>query len=217
MNRESGISEVERGLLRFFRRVCDKFLQKKGSFHVAIAGGKTPMQFYRLLSTQPLAWDRIFFYLSDERYVDITSTASNYRNIRENLGYKARLFPVDTSLPPTESAKLYSYLLPPSLDMALLGVGVDGHTASIFPATHCHAVTEKVCVTKAPDGITRISLTEEYLRSSCLVVFLVKGEEKQHVIRKDLYDVNKPAGRVRGRRGTYLFSDMTCHTFTKIL
>jgi hypothetical protein len=90
---------MERKLLRLFLRLIKIFLKNKERVHIALAGGKTPMPFYRMLSLGCLPWERLYFYLTDERFVPLNSPQSNYKNIRENLGAKAKIIYVNTELP----------------------------------------------------------------------------------------------------------------------
>jgi len=97
---------MEKKLLRLFVRLIKTFLKNKERVHIALAGGKTPMPFYRMLSLEGLPWERLYFYLTDERFVPLNSPQSNYKNIRENLGAKAKRtdtphpsFPTPPALP----------------------------------------------------------------------------------------------------------------------
>ncbi len=195
---------MEERLLELFLRVIKIFLKKKDLVHIALAGGKTPMPFYRMLALQPLPWERLCFYLTDERYVPLNSPQSNYKNIRENLGERAKLFYVNTELSLRDACEDYSQKLPQSLDVCLLGVGEDGHTASLFPNSPCLPITAKVCTSTAPDGIQRISLTYEYLNSSCVVVFVLRGQEKRKVYEKLLKGEDIPASKVKAKRKTFI-------------
>ncbi|MCX8059688.1 MAG: 6-phosphogluconolactonase, partial [Aquificaceae bacterium] len=171
--------EPEEGLGRFFKSLLRVFLKRERVCHVALAGGRTPVEFYRRLSGERLPWDKLRFYLSDERYVPLHSELSNYRMLRESLGNKAKIVFFKTEMPPEECAMDYSLQLPERLHIALLGVGADGHTASLFPGVECQEVTEKVCLSSSPDGLLRLSLTQSYLNLSCVVLFFLKGEEKR--------------------------------------
>ncbi len=200
--------EPERPLKKLLTRLVKLFLRTERTCHIALAGGKTPTKLYRLLSRENLPWNRLKFYLTDERYVPLGSELSNYKNIRENLGERAKIVFFKTEMDIEECAIDYSLQLPERLHIALLGVGADGHTASLFPSSECRAVSPKVCISQSPDGLLRLSLTEEYLKSSCVVFFFLKGEEKKEVLERLLRGENMPAGRIRGVLKSYVFTDI---------
>ncbi len=187
--------DADRFLTEFILRLERLFLRVKGSFHLALAGGKTPLRAYSLLAgklkTKP--------YLSDERFVPLEDVRSNYRNIKE-AGLEVHPFPTHLEL--VECARAYSDMLPSALDVALLGIGEDGHTASLFPHSPCQEITHKVCISQSPDGLKRLSLSYDYLNRTCVVVFFVKGKER--TVQRLLNGEDLPANRVRGRRKTLL-------------
>ncbi|MFN3471862.1 MAG: 6-phosphogluconolactonase [Aquificaceae bacterium] len=195
-------------LVRFLKKLLGVFLKREKLCHMALAGGKTPMELYRKLSKENLPWHKVKFYLGDERYVPLASALSNYKVIRESLGDRARVVFFKTEMPPEECAIDYSFQLPERLHIALLGVGSDGHTASLFPSTECKEVSPKVCISQDPEGLLRLSLKEDYLKSSCVVIFFLKGEEKRRALEAMLKGENIPAGRVKGVLGTYIFTDL---------
>ncbi len=195
---------MEKKLLSLFLKLSSVFLKRKDHLHVALAGGKTPMEFYKLLSKQNIPWERFSFFLTDERFVPLDSDKSNYRNIKESLGERATLYPVNTSLPIDSACLEYSKALPESLDIALLGVGEDGHTASLFPGVDCKRITDKVCISVAPDGTQRISLSYEYLNLSCVVIFAMKGPTKVEAYQKLIKGEDIPASRIKGKRKTFI-------------
>ncbi|NAZ23056.1 MAG: hypothetical protein GU346_01130 [Thermocrinis sp.] len=111
---------------------------------------------------------------------------------------------MNTELPFRDACVDYSRKLPQGLDVCLLGVGEDGHTASLFPNSPCLTITPKVCTSIAPDGTQRVSLSYQYLNSSCVVVFALKGEEKRKVYEKLLKGEDIPASKVKGKRKTFI-------------
>ncbi|MFN7065790.1 MAG: 6-phosphogluconolactonase [Aquificaceae bacterium] len=197
--------EILKGLLK---RLISLFLRGERWCHTVLAGGKTPLDLYRKLSKERLPWDRVRFYLSDERYVPLSSDLSNYKRVKEAFGDRARLAFFKSEMPPEECAMDYSLQLPHRPHIALLGVGSDGHTASLFPSKECKDVSPKVCLSEGPDGLLRLSLKEDYLNSSCVVIFLIKGEEKRRALEGMLKGEGLPSSRIRGRLRTYLFTDL---------
>ena len=99
---------------------------------------------------------------------------------------------MNTELPLRDACVDYSQKLPQGLDVCLLGVEEDGHTASLFSNSPCLTITPKVCTSVVPDGTQRISLSYQYLNSSCKVYEkLLKGEDI-------------PASKVKGKRKTFI-------------
>lgn len=168
----------------------------RGVAHVALAGGSTPERTYELLGDDPdLPWGRVELWMGDERIVPDDHPDSNLRMIREALGPPATdeaiWHRVPTELGPAAAAEAYERELVerarpegatlPVLDIALQGVGPDGHTASLFPGQPTLGIIDRVCVPtldspKPP--AERVTLTVGVLRASRLILFLVTGEGK---------------------------------------
>lgn len=134
------------------RRIADvarRSIAARGRFLLALAGGTTPRRLYKSLAVDEISidWSRVEIYFSDERMVPLDSPDSNYAMARETLLDRVpipqdHVHAVSTSLPPAEAASAYEETLrrtldrsEPRLDLALLGMGADGHTASIFPGS----------------------------------------------------------------------------------
>ncbi len=183
----------------------DLALAERDRAQIALAGGTTPRATYERLGAEHLPWERVDVLLSDERWVPATDPSSNARLVRESLmaqvpGHEARLHPVPTDLAtPALGAEAYAELLgrlcpgdPPRLDLVLLGLGDDGHTASLFPGTP--AVTEKtlmVCVGEGA-GMPRITLTAPVLSAARRVIFLVSGAAKRGALQRLLDPAEGP-------------------------
>lgn len=175
------------------------------SFSVALAGGNTPRRVYELLATDTfksqIDWARVQLFFGDERCVPPNHPESNYRMVYETLISKISI-PVENvhRMPgerkPDEGARFYEDELKsffaglawPRFNLALLGLGEDGHTASLFPDSE--ALNQKsnwVVATKAPRlRQTRITLTIPVFNHAAHVVFLVTGKEKASVLSEVL-------------------------------
>ncbi|RMG55048.1 MAG: 6-phosphogluconolactonase [Acidobacteria bacterium] len=202
----------------------------KGRCAVALAGGHTPRPVYHRLAEEHghrLPWDRIHLFWGDERYVPPDDPQSNYGMVRQTLLDRISLpeenvHPMPTHIsPPEEAARAYEQTLRsffgdagPTFDLVLLGVGADGHTASLFPGSP--ALRERarwVVVTEAPvEPRRRLSLTLPAINAADQVMFLVSGEEKRPVMRALLDEPQRartlyPAAMVRPRGSVAWFVD----------
>ena len=177
----------------------DLALDQRDRAQVALSGGTTPAQAYALLAQEHLPWDRVDVLLGDERWVAADDESSNARMLRQTLltagqpGAKACFHPVPTtSLPSAEaSADAFSDLLgslcdgqPPVFDLMLLGLGDDGHTASLFPGTDAPTVCDRWTTIGRGKGLDRITLTAPVLSAARQVVFLVSGEGKRQALAR---------------------------------
>jgi 6-phosphogluconolactonase len=171
---------------------------ERGHFAVALAGGSTPRAMYRLLSTAPdkerVDWPRVEIYFGDERCVPPDHPDSNYRMAKEALLDYVPIDPanvhrmVGEAARPDEAAREYEACLPPRLDLALLGMGADGHTASLFPGTAALEERERPVVAVFVPRLDawRITLTALYLSSSRQVVVETTGGEKAEALTRAL-------------------------------
>jgi 6-phosphogluconolactonase len=179
----------------------------RGVFRVALSGGKTPEPLFRLLTEDrfnSLPWEKTEVYWTDERYVPHGHAESNYRLAREALlddvpVPKEHVHPMPTdSGDPEHDAAAYEDLLrqtfrneaAPRFDLVLLGLGDDGHTASLFPGDAAVADTQCwVRASRSPKGVRdRITLTVPVLNRAALKIFLVCGEGKAAILRKILFE-----------------------------
>ncbi|MEO1001686.1 MAG: 6-phosphogluconolactonase [Cyanobacteria bacterium J06638_7] len=175
----------------------DLGLAERDRCQVALAGGRTPAASYRHLGQEHLPWQRVDVLLGDERWVDAEDEASNAHLLRGTLmaagpGRDARLHAVPTHLAsPEEGARAYGTTLaqlcagdPPVLDLVLLGLGEDGHTASLFPGTAATTVVDRSVTVSEGKGLARITLTAPVLSAARRVVFLVSGADKRQALRR---------------------------------
>ncbi len=176
----------------------DLALDQRDRAQVALSGGKTPSETYKLLSKEHLPWDRVDVFLGDERWVDPTDEESNALMIRNTLlldgpGSRAIFHPVPTTeyVTPDLSANAFSELVqnsckgtPPVFDLIVLGLGEDGHTASLFPGTQAVNVVDKWATVGLGKGKHRITLTSPVLSSARKVLFIVSGENKKSALQR---------------------------------
>ncbi len=189
----------------------DLALAQRDRCQIALAGGTTPAAAYRYLGQQHLPWERVDLLLGDERWVPADDPASNARLVRDTLmasgpGQAARLHPVPTDLAgPEQGADAYALTLaklcsgePPVLDLVLLGLGDDGHTASLFPGTAASREQKRTVTVGDGKGLARITLTAPVLSAARQVIFLVSGEGKRQALSR-LLDPNESPERTPAR------------------
>jgi 6-phosphogluconolactonase len=200
--------------------LTDTALAARGTFRVALSGGSTPKALYALLASDDFRgrfpWPRIAWFWGDERFVPHDHPDSNYRMAREAMLAKApvppdNIHPMPTDGTPEDAARRYERALQdsygataldprrPLFDVTLLGLGADGHTASLLPGD---AVLEErarwVAAVAHGRPEVRITLTYPAIESSRRVAFLVAGREKAAILRA-IRDGRSaaPAARVR--------------------
>jgi len=224
---------LARGAAAEVARAAERALARGGRFRIALAGGSTPRALYRVLAADyagRIAWDRTEIFFGDERCVPPTSPESNYRMAADALLDRlppgsVRVHRMPGELPPEQGAEAYEALLrrvfpgggaAPAFDLVLLGVGADGHTASLFPGSPALAERERwVRAVEAPAGISprhRLTLTPPILGRAREVYFLVAGAEKRAAVRAALdparaADPDLPAARIRGLERTLWLLD----------
>jgi 6-phosphogluconolactonase len=186
---------------RAFVEKAAKAISERGRFAVALAGGSTPKATYEVLArdhASDVDWPNVHVFFGDERTVPPDHEDSNYRMAREALLDHVPVGSVHRmrgELPPDEAAALYEEELlaffeeePPVLDLVMLGIGGDGHTASLFPETSALEVTDHLAVANPVLKLdtTRITLTAPVLNASREVLFLVAGEDKAEALKEIL-------------------------------
>ena len=179
-------------------------LQDDGARSLVLTGGTTPRQMYGLLSELPVEWGRVTLLFGDERCVPPTDAASNYRMAKETLLTRVDaggVLRIPGELGAEDAAALYDGVvgrLQP-LDLVLLGIGEDGHCASLFPGHPAlNAIGWAVPVHDAPKAPPdRVSLTLGCLRNARRVIFLVTGTGKADAFRRAQAG-EVPAGMIPG-------------------
>lgn len=191
-----------------FLRTSRLFTKEGGLFTVALSGGATPRAMHRLLGKAPLRsqvpWDRIHIFWGDERCVPYQSPWSSFGSARkdflEGVGIPdSHVHPMPTNQEPEKGARLYETELAdffrsrprpsPALDLAFLGMGVDGHTASLFPGRDVLNEDKRWVVAVKAGGepaVPRLTMTIPFLNRAGQIVFLVSGKRKAHTVREIL-------------------------------
>jgi 6-phosphogluconolactonase len=183
----------------------------RGRFVMAVSGGRTPWLMLRALTSEDVPWEAVEVVQVDERVAPAGDTDRNLTHVRENLGAQVSLRPEQIHAMPVEAQDLNAAAVqyqaelhqiagsPPVLDLVHLGLGPDGHTASLVPGDPVLDVTDSdVALTGAYQGRRRMTLTYPILNRSRKVLWLVTGHDKTEMVGR-LYagDTSIPAGRVR--------------------
>ena len=196
------IASLSRAVLEETLAIIQEAIAKRGRFAIALSGGHTPEKMFSLWAEtaqyrDKTPWDRIHLFWSDERYVPKNDPLSNYHMARETLISHVpipaeNVHPVPTNLfPPEACARAYEADLlkffgaePPTFDVQLLGIGPEGHTASLFPGSA--ALDEKlrwVAAVRVPaEPPQRITFTPVVLDCGRNTFFLVAGENKRDIL-----------------------------------
>jgi 6-phosphogluconolactonase len=211
-----------------FRSAADSAIAEHGWFRVALSGGNTPRTVYELLAAEyktALRWEKVHIFFGDERHVPPDHPDSNYRMANEALLSQVpipaeNVHRVRTELDPEVAAKDYEEQIRaefelknnevPRFDMILLGLGPDGHTASLFPGTAALNETSRLV---APNWVEkfhtfRITLTFPVLDHAAEDLFLVSGQDKAQILKAVLGPqgaTDYPAQRVRPENGRLLW------------
>lgn len=195
-------------------------LKDKKILNLNLSGGSTPKALFQYWSKQNLPWEKIHFYWGDERCVAPSDDMSNYgmtkKYLLDNINIpNENIFRIKGEAEPEAEAERYSELIPDKFDLILLGMGEDGHTASIFPYNIQLWNSPKNCVVAAhPDtGMLRISITGRVINKAEQVIFLITGNSKAQRLKeifansKQAYD-KFPAAKVNPTSGKlYFFLD----------
>jgi len=194
-----------------FAGMAEQCVSERGKFTVALSGGSTPRAMLALLAQKPFAdslpWNSIYFFWGDERCVPPDHADSNYRMAREALLAKVavpqeNIFRVHAEDQNHEqAADTYSATIrqffnseTPQFDLIFLGMGADGHTASLFPGTAALQITDRIAAANFVEKLTawRITLTAQTINHARQVIFLVAGEEKAAVLKEVLEGKRQP-------------------------
>ncbi|HEY6215593.1 MAG TPA: 6-phosphogluconolactonase [Pyrinomonadaceae bacterium] len=197
--------ELARGAAEYFVARSDEAVALKGFFTVALSGGSTPQALYQLLADadEPfhaqVPWSRTHFFWSDERHVPPDHPDSNYRMAHQAMLSRvpvpeSNIHRIHSENPDANAAaneyeqtllQLTKQTLP-QLDLILLGLGPDGHTASIFPGSEVLHETKRLVAAPWVEKFNtyRITMTLPLLNNGASVLFLVSGAEKAEMVKK---------------------------------
>ncbi|HTX52484.1 MAG TPA: 6-phosphogluconolactonase [Candidatus Baltobacteraceae bacterium] len=200
-------------------------VEKRGRFVLAVSGGRTPWQMLRVLSTEQLSWGQVHVVQVDERVAPAGDPDRNLTHVRESLLNSPlppdQIYAMPVNEPDLErAAESYAHTLvqiagaPPLLDLAHLGLGSDGHTASLVPGDPVLTVADRdVAITGVYQERRRMTLTYPILNRARRILWIVTGAEKAAMLdRLRAGDVSIPAGRIRQEQALVLADRAACGT-----
>ena len=203
------VDALSRMIAEQFVRVTTAALRERGRCAVALSGGSTPKRVYQVLAGEPFRsralWDQIDFFWGDERHVPVDHPDSNYRMAAEALLSKVPVRPtkihrIHSEIPDAAlAAHQYDAEIrttcgdptgTPRFDLVFLGLGTDGHTASLFPGTPAVDERRRLCVENwvVALGAFRITLTLPLINAARVVTFVASGAEKLAIVQRVLQD-----------------------------
>ncbi len=211
-----------------FAKLASSAVQKSGRFSVALSGGSTPKSLYQLLASGAfprLPWDKTYFFFGDERHVPPDDPESNYRMANEAMLSKVPTPPQNVFRVPAEikdagaAANAYEQTLRnffrlkpdelPRFDLILLGLGPDGHTASLFPGSTALTEKKKLVVSNWVEKFKthRITFTFPVLNHAACVMFLASGSDKAGMLHEVLENpqADLPSQKVRPTDGSLVW------------
>src|SRR5579859_2818700 len=183
-----------------------RIVAERGSFAAALSGGSGPWEAFRLLAGEDVPWDAVELFQVDERVAPQGDDARNLTHLEESLPSAAwaRMYPMPVEAGDLDAAAAeYAALLPEVLDLAHLGLGPDGHTASLVPGDAVLDVRDRDVALTAGEyqGTRRMTLTYAMIDRSRELLWLVTGDSKVEPLKLLLAgDPSIPAGRVRAGR-----------------
>ena len=208
----SDLEALSTAAASLFLDSCSQAIRSRGRALVVLSGGNTPLELYKLLARPPYAdrvdWLHVHIFWGDERCVPPDDPESNYRQANDALLSwvpipKDHIHRVHGEAEPQDAALSYALMLRnygssplsfPRFDLVLLGMGDDGHTASLFPGSPVNVTAPTAAVTANYQGrpANRVTITPVLLNEARRLVFLVSGESKSRTLANVLYGDSRP-------------------------
>ena len=202
----NNISDLSQFAAKAFVELANQSITERGRFLVALSGGNTPMKLYERLTNEPMDWSRVHFFWGDERCVPVEDSGNSYGQVKKVLFDKINvpiIHRINSELEPDSAGTDYSRTLNqfadppldfPRFDLVLLGMGDDGHTASLFPGSPVGVATPTLVVTAHYQDrpAKRITLTPLVFNQAREVWFLVTGQSKAETLKNVIKGEYKP-------------------------
>ena len=225
---ESGVTDLARKGAEIFSRAAKESIEKRGRFAVAISGGSTPRSMHSMLGEEPfysdIPWDKTDIFWADERCVPNNHPDSNFGAAKKDFLDRVpiprgHIHPLQEDLSPEEGALWYQQKLIkffqrkedefPLFDLIFLGIGTDGHTASLFPGQSALNEMKRwvVAVKGGNPDVNRLTLTFPVINRGKQIVFMISGKKKASVVKTALKGIQSglPAQLVQPLKGTLIW------------
>jgi 6-phosphogluconolactonase len=221
------LDDISDHAVKMWLRISKEAIKKKGSFTVAISGGSTPVMLYKKLAALKtgLRWDKTDIFIVDERFVPYGDPESNFRMIKKALLEHMEIpaenihpIPIEETAPVSASnyedeIRTFFSLKKgsmPEFDLLLLGLGDDGHTASLFPGTPALNDHEHLVTSVMPDDLSkkeRITITLPVINNADNICFMACGSDKADAVREVIENGSSalPAAMVKPVSGSLYF------------
>ena len=185
-------------------------VHRRGRFSLAVSGGSTPARMFELLADKDLPWEQVELYQVDERVVPESDPARNITQLQRRLlgplETRPHLHPMPVEEDDLDAAAVcYATTLPKPFDLIHLGLGADGHTASLVPGDPVLDATADVAITRVYRGHRRMTITYPVLNRARRILWVVTGATKAVALTRLIAgDATIPAGRVARERAIVL-------------
>lgn len=215
--------ELSQTATKKFIELANQAINERGRFLVSLSGGSTPMKLYERLANEPLDWSCVHFFWGDERCVPVDDSGNTYGQTKKILFDKigqTNIHRVRSELEPESASEDYANTLSgfadapfdfPRFDLVLLGMGDDGHTASLFPGSEIEINSPAIAVTAHYQDrpANRVSLTPKVFNQAREIWFLVTGAGKAETLRRVIQGERNleqlPAQRIQPENGNLVW------------
>lgn len=215
--------ELSQAATKKFIELANQAITERGRFLVSLSGGSTPMKLFERLANETLDWSYVHFFWGDERCVPMDDPGNTYGQTKKILFDKigtTNIHRVTSELEPAQAAQAYAHTLSgfadapfdfPRFDLVLLGMGDDGHTASLFPGSQVDIETSAIAVTAHYQDrpANRVSLTPKVFNQAREIWFLVTGAGKAETLRNIIHGERNlelyPAQRIQPVNGNLVW------------
>jgi 6-phosphogluconolactonase len=205
------VDAVATAAAEYVAETARRSIEKNATFTFAVSGGRTPWSMFEKLAQMDVAWSKVVLYQVDERIAPVGDATRNLTNLERSLGEKR---PAIVAMPVNDhdlnaAAASYAAQLPPRFDLVHLGLGPDGHTASLIPGDPVLEVRDRlVAVTGLYQGEQRMTLTYGALSRADQLLWLVTGEDKRTALSALLRgDASIPASGVEAATSLVMADD----------